>query len=677
MFIMMSPRLSVFLASLTASTCLASGYNFNKALDTSNGLQPRALQAAARPSDIARRGSNIPVRNNVVLHYADVGYTQSVIHKSALILQQEPSHQHKTPLGATVSLSSSRPTIVLEEIDHHLHEIHCEEGLMHLETEPLLFSEANRVFELHPEIVIITSHESCNDRGSRVPYLYVFISQMGHGAANSPDRASLSNAFDSTNTFELGIMPITWRDAYSMKVDYGVDYTDYKINAHDNLSRRGLHPRQDITSTAVTTPAVTTIPVSTVSTLSGSSQVAFPAPTTTTASNTTIVESFSKSFIDAPILPINGSSAANGFKVDGNGFPTDLALNCQNCTFVGNLQLTSGSFSTSNSSNSSSAPKIIGDIEKSIDFIENGFILVTANELFAHVDLSAAWPQDFSKSINVTLLDLPLDPFSIPDIAIVGPELRINLLLSAAIGATANLSYGFEVNVPPNSTALADINQVNRSSISGFGNTNFSALPFSAHVSDISLNLSATIQPEVLVGISFFDGKESAGAGVFLNLPTLSLSVDQVNGTDQNCDPTTNQTIIQDLNSEYDALINIVPNVAIGAGFVVQASAAVPGLATLADQRAFTPLATTFAPPTACLAFDKSSSAFVSPTLPPANAASATVGAGGSEANGGPGQQSSSPASGGLGHSKTVIDAAVVNAAVVGCLVLLGPLFVF
>ena len=55
-------------------TCisLAHGYDFKRALETSQKLQPRILLAAAHESDIAYRGLTIPVKNDLVLHYIDV-----------------------------------------------------------------------------------------------------------------------------------------------------------------------------------------------------------------------------------------------------------------------------------------------------------------------------------------------------------------------------------------------------------------------------------------------------------------------------------------------------------------------------------------------------------------------------------------------------------------------------
>lgn len=193
-------------------------------------------------------------------------------------------------------------------------------------------------------------------------------------------------------------------------------------------------------------------------------------------------------------------------------------------------------------------------------------------------------------------------------------------------------------------------------SITGFDHTTFTALPFNATVNDIALNLSATLQPEILVGVSFLNSLDSAGAGIFLNLPTLSLAVEAVSNTDTNCNPSTNSTLVNAIESEFGNLTNIVPQVELAAGFIAQAKASIPGLPGINEQRAFTPLATTFAVPTTCLAFDKSAGGYVAATFAAAAAASST------------GAASSL-------HDIPKTGAVALQVALIGSLMLLGPLF--
>ena len=458
-----------------------------------------------------------------------------------------------------------------------------------------------------------------------------------------------------------------------MRVDYGVDYHDYIVYSHSRLRRKSLLERQDISSavisaaavstgsiSAVPTDAISTSVATGVSTISSSSLVVFPSPTATASpSQTVISDGFSYHFINQPILPIPGSDV---FHVNGQTFPQDLTLTCQNCTFTGNVTLTAGSFTVSNSSDESTG---------TLGMIEHGYVRLTADNFLAHIDLNTIWPVEFNKSLDLTLVDVGLSPFTIPGIANVGPILKMQLLLSADIGGTANLTYGFEVVVPNNSTAIANFENITASSITGFKDTTLSTLPFDASISDIALNLSADIKTQVLVGIDLFDGYATAGAGVFLDLPSLSLSVEEVNNRDENCNPTTNRTLIQQLDSEYDAMINIIPDVVIDAGLVVQAELG-KGDLSVGTQTAFTPLSTAYPPPTACFAFDKNSHRFVSPTLPPPTGVQRAGGTGPAGSS-----SSSSASTTGLRYSQMVVDVAVTNALIVGALMMIGSLLIF
>ena len=83
----------------------------------------------------------------------------------------------KGPMGAQVSLSSGRPSLLLEEIDHLVSEVHCEADSVQLKIEPHHFDTVRRALEARREFLIITSHYGCNDKGSRLPRLYVSLMQ--------------------------------------------------------------------------------------------------------------------------------------------------------------------------------------------------------------------------------------------------------------------------------------------------------------------------------------------------------------------------------------------------------------------------------------------------------------------------------------------------------------------
>ena len=498
---------------------------------------------------------------------------------------------------------------------------------------------------------------------------------------------------------ELSTQPIRWRDAYGMHVDYGVDYEKYQINTHDHLRRRLISERGAASAaaaatsdgaaatsdgaaatsaistpgaastTAIPTPVASTSGVTSILTSVSSESISFPsateiAPTTQTSITT---GPFSTQYINQPLFP--PADLPSGITVDGLGFPSGFTLECQNCTFTADLALIEGSFSTNTSGGTSD--EVDGEDKSIISTIEDGFIQFEANNLFTHINLGVDWPISFTESRTITLLTLGLPGLSVGSIATIGPFFQIDLDLQSKLSADANMTFGFEVTVPPGSNAIVNFGELGQSRITGFSDTNFTTLPFNVNISDIALTLGATLKPQLLAGITFHEGVvgATAGAGIFLELPALSLTVGEVENTDENCDQTTNQTIIQELGSEYDALFHVVPDVSLAAGFVAQATVTLVGHSAGVDGST-TEMSKDFPLPTKCYGYKKDLGGFESPTLPPA---SQTAGAGGGSA-----QSSSNAASAGgaLGQSQAVVDAMFMQALIIGVLMIAGPLLI-
>ena len=77
------------------------------------------------------------------------------------------------PFAAHVQVDSKLPTFLLEEHDHHFEQVYCTSSTIGLD-----FYSASTLVAIseqlrdHQEMLIITSHSSCNDAGSRSSYLY-------------------------------------------------------------------------------------------------------------------------------------------------------------------------------------------------------------------------------------------------------------------------------------------------------------------------------------------------------------------------------------------------------------------------------------------------------------------------------------------------------------------------
>jgi hypothetical protein len=75
--------------------------------------------------------------------------------------------------GASVRLESDFPVLNLEDFDHLLESVHCSEGGQKMD---LVFKHDESLKKAKRELVefdggmIITSHQTCNEDGERLPY---------------------------------------------------------------------------------------------------------------------------------------------------------------------------------------------------------------------------------------------------------------------------------------------------------------------------------------------------------------------------------------------------------------------------------------------------------------------------------------------------------------------------
>ncbi|MCJ1473347.1 hypothetical protein MMC13_001998 [Lambiella insularis] len=544
----------------------------------SHGIPPRSLRAASLAIDVAKRGLHVPLHHELSLHYVEA----------------ETSSGH-VPFSAHVHLGSSRPVLALEDIEHLIESVQCD-----ADSARVTFNSAQHLWTVRDALspgsgfALVTSHWSCNDEGSRVPYL-------------------VHESFydEESSAVEFSIEPISWQNGFdSLRVDFGRDdHRSYSLRPHRHLQRRDYSSlaNEDSFAAASTTgsASVSSVLVSSTTILTPTTNIAFPTPASTSQPTaTSIVQDIGSQLINTQILPSNNSvlAAAQGLVV-----PDGLSITCVNCTTSGSLELLTGSFLLNGDNSTSNSTDDV------VRFIEHGFAEVVANNLFAHIELSTTWlaAQAGQGAFTINLASIPLQPFSIPDIAVIGPLFNPRLVIGVDVGMDVDFHYGFEVAVPNNATALANIGNLSSSSLTGFAATTFTLLPFQAAVGNLALNLSATLQPEILIGFSFLNGVGNAGAGIFLELPQLALEIAPAVGTNEKCEPITNITLASHIQQLFGNLTHIVPEVELAGGFIAQATLGPSAFAGDKHQTAYTPLATTFAAPTACLAFDGKANSYV------------------------------------------------------------------
>lgn len=122
---------------------------------------------------------------------------------------------------------------------------------------------------------------------------------------------------------------------------------------------------------------------------------------------------------------------------------------------------------------------------------------------------------------------------------------------------------------------------------------------------------------EVLLGVDILDHDGSLTAGMFINMPQLSLSVSTVTGVNAQCEPVNGSSTIDGfLSTVFPNLTNIVPQADIGVGFQVGAKLDIPAAnidISIGDQHILA--GTSFPLPTVCVMWDEAQNAFTSPTM--------------------------------------------------------------
>ena len=295
------------------------------------------------------------------------------------------------------------------------------------------------------------------------------------------------------------------------------------------------------------------------------------------------------------------------------------------------MDLLQGEFSIAKSN--SSAQKIfnregvVNETEEIIHFFKSGFIEFSLDSFTAHIELdSAVTASQQIQSFTIPFPSIPLTPFTIPGIASVGPIFSPNVVIGTQVAADLNFTYGFDLTIPP-STVTIDVANVTNSSVTGFSGANITALPFQSEFNNIALTLSASFTPELLLGLSVFGGHGTAGAGTFLNLPTVYATLSQVSNVNAQCEPAPAGTPSGTTNATADifaSLTHLTAGTNLSVGLVAEAEVHA-GAFKLEDRKPFTAFETGFPLPTACMSFDDQAKTYAPAT---AVVASATASAG-------------------------------------------------
>lgn len=278
-----------------------------------------------------------------------------------------------------------------------------------------------------------------------------------------------------------------------------------------------------------------------------------------------------------------------------------VAVSCKNCSITGTIDITEGAFSV--------------DGTGLANFINHGYFEVVANGLNAHVELDTTLALSSGKSFDQNIATITMPGFQIPDLAAIGPMLELDLTGSITAVASLDFTYGFDITVPDNSSILMDIGNVTQSTYHGFNDAKLTAIPLTVSSPDFSLNLGLGLVTRLVLGVTIFGGKGELSAGMFINMPKLSLSISQIEGVNAECQKVNGSTTVDGfLSHVFPSLTHVVPEAIFDIGFQAQAAVDVGNVDLDIYDHVHTFAGTSLPMPTKCLTWNGKSNGFTAPT---------------------------------------------------------------
>lgn len=518
----------------------------------------RQLRAASRQSDLLQRDQEI--RRTFT---ANLVYTEF-----------ENTYGGESVFASRVQIESDVPILVLEDIEHHLNGVECTDSAIKLSFENKSGAEAVRHACHHENgSYAITSHITCNSEESRSVFKI-------DGITLSDDGSSLVMQASRT----------PWKQAFrTFDIDFGYTGEPHSFRRHSNILRR--QNAASTTTAAITAQTISTALYTATSVPTVYSAVSVPTITipTSSATATSLSINLATQILNSTFhLPIEQIQ-----KVPIN-------IGCKNCTTTGQLVLTQGTFKID-----------INPFEGTpFHLITGGNVQLQANGVSAHIELISI-PSGTAKYSH-DLFSIPVVGFVIPELGRAGITFTPSIIAQFQISGGVEFTYGFDIQVPTGSYVNVDFGDLSNSSVKGFDAATITALPFQANITDITLTVQTALRPAIPIGFSFDNDDFTVQVAVSLDLPSVSAIISPQSHTDASCVPlnSTNATLptnngissatLTELLAQMGDLTLIEPAVEIDVAFGGNFKAAIN---PLAFGTSTTLLSTTFALPTACLAW--------------------------------------------------------------------------
>lgn len=132
----------------------------------------RRLSAAKRNDKVGRRDVKGCLRYDHQLHYLDGKYLTCSHYPANLFDYKADTVMSDSQFAAKLAMEFKTPTLMLEDIEHHLQKVECFDSRVYLHFSSTSDLEvAQEEFSSVAKFLLITSHEGCNEYGERDPHM--------------------------------------------------------------------------------------------------------------------------------------------------------------------------------------------------------------------------------------------------------------------------------------------------------------------------------------------------------------------------------------------------------------------------------------------------------------------------------------------------------------------------
>ena len=231
------------------------------------------------------------------------------------------------------------------------------------------------------------------------------------------------------------------------------------------------------------------------------------------------------SLVNQTIFTISGTTGNSGIQ---------FVQKCASCVGTGTLAISSGNISLktglegilgSLTGSSNMATKDLA-AAADIDIVFNGF------QAQFEFETSIQLTETFTFHLFETPVGFP--GFSIPGLFSIGPAFDPTIVAQLTLFQPLSFTYGFNFTVPDGSGWNVDLVDNTKSTMTGFNNVQFEALPFTVLDFTPGLNVSLSFRPVISIGVNVLTIQVDP-VTVFADVPKFNVGLVPLTDVDNNC----------------------------------------------------------------------------------------------------------------------------------------------